>query len=269
MQASQLNQFGNGAEFQTLQIKAVKIAKYQKRLNKERVASIVKDFDPNRMRPIELSYRDGQYFCYDGQHRLAAYIEMGFTAIPAMVRYGLSYEDEAYLFARQQDNVGSVTTRHKWNALREAGDHTVKRIVETAIKHGYVVGGSNPSGRNIQAVKTLQTIASENGMDGLDKVLSVTRKCWNGARHSTSVEILSGLALFFKAHGRESNFSLERLHNTLEVVDPSAVLRLASTKNGMNQKVRVAKALEDMYNKKSRKSNRLTRPIDERGRCYA
>jgi hypothetical protein len=254
---SGLTENTNHAKFQMILISSVKIAKYQKRLNKERVASIVKNFDPDRMRPIELSFRNGQYFCFDGQHRLAAYIERCETYIPSMVHTGLTYEQEAYLFARQQVDVGSVTAMNKWNALKEANDPSVIHIREVALKHGYTVGLTKQHCRNINAVKTIQDIVEDNGLDGLDNVLGITRRCWNGARYSISEEMLSGLSLFLKGHSHNPKFSLERLSSVLEVVDPTAVLRESTTKAGANRKERIAKTIYDMYNRKSRRSNRL------------
>lgn len=236
----------------------IKIAKYQKALNKQRVQEIIDKFDQHRMRPIEVSYRDGQYWVFDGQHRLAAYIAMGITMIPCQIHFGLTYEQEAMLFARQQDNVGAVRTMHKWNALCEAKDEATVRMKEIAIKHGYTIVQGGAMNRRIMAVKELQTIVRDIGFDGLDDTLYITRACWNGNKYSTSVEILSGLRLFFKYHKKDLQYNRSRLEDTLKLVDPSVLIQKASAKDGANVGVRVAKAIEDVYNKKARGRQRIS-----------
>ena len=49
---------------QEIPISEVFLGKYQKMLSKKRVAAIIADYDPNRMRPIEVSLRDGKYWCW-------------------------------------------------------------------------------------------------------------------------------------------------------------------------------------------------------------
>ena len=47
---------------------------YQKPLNEKRVAQIVASFDENIANEPKVSYRDGHYYVFDGQHTLAARI---------------------------------------------------------------------------------------------------------------------------------------------------------------------------------------------------
>ena len=45
---------------------------YQKPLNKRRVAQIVADFDEKIANEPKVSYRDGRFFVFDGQHTVAS-----------------------------------------------------------------------------------------------------------------------------------------------------------------------------------------------------
>lgn len=45
---------------------------YQKPLNEKRVAQIVAAFDENIANEPKVSYRDGHYYVFDGQHTVAA-----------------------------------------------------------------------------------------------------------------------------------------------------------------------------------------------------
>lgn len=149
------NNLGSIGQVVDLPLLELDIAAYQKSLDIKRVEKIVKKFDINRMRPIDASFRDGKYYVFDGQHRANAYYLMGYTHIPAIIHRGLSYEDEAYLFARQQDEVGSVTLNHKWNALVEAKDAEAMDIVKQCKEFGFTILAKNNKGNNIKCIKTL------------------------------------------------------------------------------------------------------------------
>ncbi len=46
---------------------------YQRDINQKEVAYIVSNFDPHQIGVIKVSYRDGKYYVYDGQHRITAF----------------------------------------------------------------------------------------------------------------------------------------------------------------------------------------------------
>lgn len=56
----------NGIHFESIPVEEISMANYQRPVNMARAKRIVKEFDSNRMRPIELSYRAGSYWCFDG-----------------------------------------------------------------------------------------------------------------------------------------------------------------------------------------------------------
>lgn len=45
---------------------------YQRELDQNRVKRIVANFNPDLVNPIKVSYRNGKYYVFDGQHTLAA-----------------------------------------------------------------------------------------------------------------------------------------------------------------------------------------------------
>ena len=45
---------------------------YQRDIDQKEVAYIVSNFDPHQFGIIKVSYRDGKYYVYDGQHRITA-----------------------------------------------------------------------------------------------------------------------------------------------------------------------------------------------------
>lgn len=206
-----------------LPVSKLNVGKYQKELNIERVKRIVEKFDIHRMRPIEVSFRDGEYWVFDGQHRANAYYIMGIREIPCVIHKGLSYQEEAYLFARQQENVGSVNTNHKWNALREAGDSETMEIIKLCKDWGFEVLQRNSRGNNIKCVKTLRDLYRELGPEKLGTILMCIKNAWMYMEHSTDVAIIAGIAKLVRAYPDKFNFN--RLQDVLSKTTPKLILR--------------------------------------------
>ena len=85
-------------------ISSVSYAAYQRKPDAERIRRIAKKFAIDRMRPVDVSYRDGKYWCFDGQHRVEAYKLMGRKTVPAVIHYGLDYEKEAAFLSKMHKN---------------------------------------------------------------------------------------------------------------------------------------------------------------------
>lgn len=240
-----LNQIGTTM----LPLSKLNMGKYQKDLNIERVKRIVEKFDIHRMRPIEVSFRDGEYWVFDGQHRANAYYLMGLTEIPAVVHKGLTYQDEAYLFARQQEDVGSVNTNHKWNALTEAKDPETMDITKLCKDWGFVVLQRNNKGNNIKCVKTIRDLYREFGAAKLGTILMCIKNAWMYMDHSTDVCIIAGIAKLVRAYPDKLDFN--RLQDALSKTTPRLIIRDMEDKHHSvrGEARRAAYQILDLYNK--------------------
>lgn len=92
---------------------------YQRRLNTDRVARIVSRFDERIANEPKVSYRDGRYFVFDGQHTVSARKQMNGNAnlpILCKVYYGMTEQDEALLFAMQTGDSAALTPSAKLRA---------------------------------------------------------------------------------------------------------------------------------------------------------
>ena len=259
------NRNGDIGVLTKINLKDLSIAEYQKDLNIERVRKIVEKFDINRMRPIDVSYRDGEYWVFDGQHRANAYLIMGYTEIPAIVHYGLTIEDEAYLFARQQEEVGSVNSNHKWNALCVAKDEEVLEIKKLCKSWGFTVLEKNNKGNNIKCVKTLRDLYSDIGPLKVGAILRAISASWDYMEHSTDVAIIGGIAKLVKAYGDQ--FDYNRLIKALSTTTPKLVLRDMEDKHHSvrGESRRAAYQILDLYNYNIKnKSNRLNSKLLDR-----
>ena len=256
--AMKLNQeyADNSITTSMLPLSSLNLGKYQKDLNIERVKRIVEKFDIHRMRPIEVSWRDGEYWVFDGQHRANAYYLMGLTEIPAVIHYGLTYQDEAYLFARQQEDVGSVNTNHKWNALVEAKDPEAMEIIKLCKDWGFVVLQHNNKGNNIKCVKTLRDLYREFGPEKVGTILMCIKNAWMYMDHSTDVAIIGGIARLVRMYPQ---LDFNRLELALSGTTPKQILvHMEDEFHGVRgEQRRAAFQIMKHYNKKLQSSKRL------------
>ena len=80
--------------------------------------------DPRLVNEVKVSFRDGKFYVFDGAHTLSAlkriHGEEAFM-VDCKVYYGLSYEDEAYLFALQSGESKDVAFNTRLRALMISG----------------------------------------------------------------------------------------------------------------------------------------------------
>jgi hypothetical protein len=173
-------------------------ASYQRAISKSKINKIVKNYNPELMTPIRLSLRDNKYYVFDGQHRLEACILLGHLTVLCEIHIGLTYQEEAWLFEHQDDNVTKVSKGYKFNASIQAGDVKSIRIVELLKNHGFEIQIHGGQSKNkISAVKTLEDIYNY-GEDVFNKTFEVLRGSWDGDVLSLLSNSMKGLALFIK-----------------------------------------------------------------------
>lgn len=243
-------------KLEEIDVNSIEVADYQRRISKSRVLKIVKNFDIHRMRPIEVNFRNGIYYCFDGQHRLTAYRTMGLEKIPAIIHYGCDYVREAMLFANQGDNVCTVNNKDRWNAARAAGQVEATRICKICGDYGYKVLEKHcDPAHNIQCIASLQHLVKEQGEAGLVWVMRMISRCWDGLPHAVSRDVVAGLSSIRKIYG--NTIEEPRLEVILKKVTPDVLIRDAGKYRQHNYRggdvrrsgIPVAKTIVGMYNR--------------------
>jgi hypothetical protein len=232
---------------------------YQRVIDHQKVQKIVKEFNPHKLGIIKVSYRDGQYHVYDGQHRLMALKIINNNKdcmIPCEIHYGLTYEDEARLFAEQYDGATKVDIIYQMGALYEAKDEeviTLKEIVESA---GLELSFSKAKGNNrIIAVSQVRKMYKELYKDGLYESLNLIKQTWDGVSSSLDKHILGGMRVFYKIYRPEVN---ERIFiKNLSKIQPMMIKRIGDSDISARGDLKYAKVILDYYNKGQTVKTRL------------
>jgi hypothetical protein len=168
----------------------------------------------------------------------------------ARVLTGLTYEQEAELFARQNEDVRILTGLDYYKAGVIAKDDNCLRIERILGGYGFQVGKGKDF-KNISAVQTLHTILNEYGDKVLDETLCLIASTWSGLTKTTSREFLIGIAEFVHRYGMV-NFA-DRLKDKYAVICyeyTEAVKRRAFLINTHNTIRRCfCRVLVEQYNK--------------------
>lgn len=234
-----------------LNVSSIKMADYQRKPNEARVMKIVHNFDPHRDRPIECSYRNGAFWCFDGQHRLRAYAIMGRETIAAHVHYGLSYQDEANLFARQHENEQHVSVRDRWEAAVKSGDKNadVQAIIRLCEQFGFAISTAHcakTKANTFGCVRELQSIYAKHGPNGFKTLLFVLSSAWGGLPSNTHRDIVAGIGKLMDSFPLKDQ-DWNRLRDKLSAISPEVFLQRATSAQGRGGK-RAAICMVEMHN---------------------
>ena len=230
---------------------------YQRLLDFSRVKRIVSNFNPNLINPIKVSYRDGKYFIFDGQHTLKSLMTRngGDLMVDCKVYYGMTYEDEARMFSEQNGLCRNVESNQKLLALYEAKDVDVvdfkNAVEECGISCTFRKTGN--SRNHIVCYKSAFDIYTKYGKSHFQEVLRTILEIWGGEVESLRKEIIVGMDIFMRIYKGE--YSKSALVKRLSLVSPITLCRDGKAfVTGGNK--RYARIILQYYNKNT-SSNRL------------
>lgn len=203
---------------------------YQRPVNANRVARIVGNFNPLLVNPIKVSYRDGKYYVFDGQHTLCALVKRNndkALLVECKVYTGLTKEDEAKLFSEQNGISRSVASSEKVRALYISKDVDVVEMKEMINGLGITFDFSkNAAEKKIACISTVYEILRKSSCDKLKEVLEIILDAWGGENGSLRKEIIKSVWLFDKTY--EGTYNKKKLVEKLKTVSPSKIIRNGS-----------------------------------------
>lgn len=215
---------------------------YQRDVDKARVAQMNKQYRAELVNAIKVSYRDGKFWIFDGQHtaELLKLRNRGRDLpVECKVFYGLTWLDECELFLLQNGVSRSVSMSDRFKARFNRGDKDVVAMVNIAEKLGIRVDFTKSKGDNrICALTTLNRVYNSLGDDDYAEMLSIIKDAWGGDAVSYSAEILKGMFIFYSTY--KGQYNKKRLLTQLGRVSPSVIIRegKASTAPGFSKYAR-------------------------------
>ena len=183
---------------------------YQRKIDAARVERIVNSFDPRLANEVKVSFRDGKFYVFDGAHTLSAlkriHGEEAFM-VDCKVYYGLSYEDEAYLFALQSGESKDVAFNTRLRALMISGSQEATDFRAHTARAGFQLadGAGSATKNTIAAIAKAYRLYKEYGSEQYVQILQLIADTWNGAAWSVTGYLLGGVAVFLREYGEEYN----------------------------------------------------------------
>lgn len=236
---------------------------YQNVFDQSIVDKIVTEFKKYLLRPLEVSYRDGQYNVIDGKHRLTGIKELERLTgvkipVPCWVHYGLTAEGECKLFVDLENEKRTIGSMELYKAAYEANDDYTVNFVDTIRKVGFIFDfSSNSKNGRIHMTTTPSKILDKLGQVDFERFLTLLYITWNGDKDFLSQRFMNGFCNFYDNYRNEINDKLFVKRLCLLTKDE---IELALAMNIKNDKTKIiANLIFNKYNrnKKMYKTNLL------------
>jgi hypothetical protein len=222
---------------------------YQRATNAPQVAGMVENFDEAKLGILTVSERNGKYGVIDGAHRARALRLLGYTHAPCLVLSGLTYQQEADYYRRQNQDKRLLSPGDLFKGGMAAGDEHCIRINSIVRANGFRLGSGCRNFYELASVRTLQTIAEDYGYDVLDSELRLIANTWAGIPKASQRECLLGVAEFVSRYGT-ANFAA-RMQDKFGVIwySYSEAMRARGTTGTSASRKKLCRIMVEHYNK--------------------
>lgn len=219
---------GHEFEYKVLRPSQIRIDPlYQRELDVKRVERIAREFNGDTFNEPKVSYRDGVYWVFDGQHSIGAWRKVHEgedKPIPCKVFKGMTWVDECDAFIRQNGISKDPTTNQKLRAAYNEKRPDVVSMVQGAQLVGFIVDFSQSKVDNrIVATSSLFKAYTKLGYQQYVDMLTAIKEAWNGVSDSLSNQIINGMTTFYSLYG--GNFAREDLVSSLRKTRPIDIIR--------------------------------------------
>ena len=200
---------------------------YQRKLEPDRVQCIVKSFDERIANEPKVSYRDGHYYVFDGQHTIAARTFMNGNKdlnVRCKVYLGMSEKEEALLFAQQTGASAKLSAGARIRALIYGGNPEAVQFQKATQAVGLRLDYEQEKGlKRLPCISTAFKVFQKLGTERYMEMLQIILSAWNGAPDSFRRENVQGIAYFIDLYHDE--YDPKRLVKRLQRVDPLHIYR--------------------------------------------
>ena len=201
-------------------------AEYQRKLNIPNVEKMSAEFTELIANPPKVSYRDGHYFVFDGQHTIVTRRAMnGGQDLPIICKVyeGLTEEEEAMLFSRQTGVSTPLTAGAELRAALVGKDPESLAFVKATESTGLQLGlDSYRAPWKIICIRTAFKEYKAYGADLYKEALTMLAKGWEGDPDSLRSGILQGMVRFVALY--QGEYDPERLVKRLHTVHPMTLV---------------------------------------------
>lgn len=227
----------------------IRYADYQRGGIERHIEDICDNYNGDVQNEPKLSYRDNVYWCFDGQQTISAWTrKFGDVPILCKVYSGLTYKEEARLFAIQSNNI-KIHPLKIFDSNLKSEDQSAVDINNAVKLAGYRIP-KTPSHANdaIQCVGALRKAYMKIGSQGISDVLLTIRNAWGYTDFSTNAKIVEGMIKFYAIY--HDAYEMKDLISSLRKNGcmPIDILNSARSMGGKISAINIARVILMRYN---------------------
>ena len=200
---------------------------YQRELFSPRAKEIASKFDERIANEPKVSYRDGKYYVFDGQHTIGARVLVsGDKDVPikCKVYYGMDAEEEALLFAQQNGISAPLTAGARMRAKIYGKDSEATAFYMANLSVGLVLDFDHNRGLDrIGCIKTAFDAYKRIGEERYKEAMTILKSVWDGEPDSFRVENVTAITYFVDLY--HDQYCPRRLVTQLQRSDPMNIPR--------------------------------------------
>lgn len=200
---------------------------YQRDLTDPRAQEIAAEFDERIANEPKVSFRDGGYYAFDGQHTIVARkIRNDGKDLPILckVYFNLTEKEEAILFAKQNGVSKPISAGERLRAEIFGDVALAVRFLNANSALGIQLDYDNHRGEDrIGCIKTAYDAYCQFGEERYMEAMSIITAAWDGDPDSFRSGNITGITHFVDLyHGEYDSYRLiKKLHH----VDPLTIPR--------------------------------------------
>lgn len=223
---------------------------YQRTLDKKKVDRIVAEFDERIANEPKVSYRNGKYYVFDGQHTIAARKQLNGGMdidIVCKVFYDMSEKDEALLFA-EQTGISSKPTPGVTLRAKKIGNDT-ETLAFIKVHEDLNIQPSYSAVYGKYRLRCINTARKEYGKIGekwYREAMRIIVSAWKGTPKSLLSEVIVAVCGFVNTYYGE--YDRRKLVKKLSVTDPYDIVKAARSVGEDGGKKKALVLLLDIYN---------------------
>lgn len=200
---------------------------YQRGFSQSRAEKIAAEFDERIANEPKVSYRDGKFYVFDGQHTIAARKILNGgndVSIKCKVYYGMSEQDEALLFAQQTGVSAPLSAGARIRAEIFGDEAAAVAFYEANNDIGLQLDYDQERGLNrIGCIKTAYDAYHRIGEERYKEAMAILKKAWDGEPDSFRAENVLAITYFVDLYHGE--YCPHRLVTQLHRADPLSIYR--------------------------------------------
>jgi len=200
---------------------------YQRDYFSPRAREIASKFDERIANEPKVSYRDGKFFVFDGQHTIGARILVsGDKNIPILckVYYGMDEEEEALLFAQQNGVSAPLSAGSKMRANIFGKNSEATAFYKANLSVGLALDFDHNRGLNrIGCIKTAFNAYKRIGEERYTEAMRILKAAWDGNPDSFRTENIIAITYFVDRY--HDQYCPRRLATQLRSTDPLKIYR--------------------------------------------